>query len=318
MSKLMGIFLIVLILAGCSDQYTPNDQNNNPDALPQQSLESSQTAPADPSPVPSLPATAAPVSAYLETGKLQSTFGFADGEGKHILITRDDQGERNEMALLNTAIGDSGNVLSVKFEKWQGGNENNNGRELSSNFANLPGFLFTLEEGSAVPDETYYLTDRAEFNLQSLLLIEPAAVNQEPSAIEESVRSDIKAGKKREIKQIWKLAELSADRQLYLVQFVRQGKDMLFSLVLKKGNGFTFKDYPAVIQDDENSVWRVDDGGVVTPEMFSILFAAETSKGLLLGLNWRGAEGVNTFFLKQEGDSFEEMDIQYSRYTSPQ
>lgn len=59
-------------------------------------------------------------------------------------------------------------------------------------------------------------------------------------------------------------------------------------------------DYPAVIQGDEYSVWRVDDGGEVMPEMFSILFAAETLNGPLLGLNWWGSEGVNTFFLKKK------------------
>ncbi|MNC03441.1 hypothetical protein D3C75_508480 [compost metagenome] len=92
---------------------------------------------------------------------------------------------------------------------------------------------------------------------------------------------------------------------------------MLFSLVLEDKVGLTFMDYPAVIQGDEYSVWRVDDGGEVIPEMFSILFAAETAEGSLLGMEWWGAEGVNTFFLKKEGDVFKEMDIQYGRYTSP-
>jgi hypothetical protein len=92
---------------------------------------------------------------------------------------------------------------------------------------------------------------------------------------------------------------------------------MLFSLVMQDKDVLNFMDYPAVIQGDEYSVWRVDDGGEVRPEMFSILFAAETSEGPLFGMNWWGAEGVNTFFLHKEGDSFKEMDIQYGRYTSP-
>lgn len=92
---------------------------------------------------------------------------------------------------------------------------------------------------------------------------------------------------------------------------------MLFSLVVEDGGKLKFVDYPAVVQEDEYSVWRVDDGGEVMPEMFSLLFAAETTDGLLLGLNWWGAEGINSFFLSRKGDAFKELDIQYSRYTSP-
>ncbi|QQZ59420.1 hypothetical protein JI735_22565 [Paenibacillus sonchi] len=48
-------------------------------------------------------------------------------------------------------------------------------------------------------------------------------------------------------------------------------------------------------RDDEFSVWRVDDGGEITSGMFSLLFAARTANGVALGVNWRGAEGVNSF-----------------------
>ncbi|MNI97403.1 hypothetical protein D3C73_1560490 [compost metagenome] len=92
---------------------------------------------------------------------------------------------------------------------------------------------------------------------------------------------------------------------------------MLFSLVLREGNELSFMDYPAEIKDDAYSVWRVDDGGEVTPDMFSLLFAAKTANGLALGLEWWGAEGVNSFFLLQQGAGIKEMDIQYGRYTSP-
>lgn len=53
---------------------------------------------------------------------------------------------------------------------------------------------------------------------------------------------------------------------------------MLFSLVLEDKVGLTFMDYPAVIQGDEFSVWRVDDGGEVIPEMFSILLRRKPLK----------------------------------------
>jgi len=317
MRKSMGILVLSLILAGCTERSSNSSTDRNAGNLPQQSAGSEQTAAANASPQPSPTVTASSAPAYLDTGKLGEVFGFADAEGRHILVTREDQGELADMEQLDTALGDNGKVLSVQFEKWQDGNAGTNGRELANNFANLPGYIFKLESGAAAPDETYYLTNQAGFNLKSLVPVELPAVTQETSAVEDSVRNEITAAQKRDIQQIWMLAELSADRRLYIVQFVREDKDMLFSIVLKEGSRLAFKDYPAVIQNDEYSVWRVDDGGEIVPEMFSVLFAAMTPDGLLLALNWWGAEGVNTFFLNQEGDMFKELDIQYSRYTSP-
>lgn len=161
------------------------------------------------------------------------------------------------------------------------------------------------------------MADSAEFKLKSLLEIQPAATDRGQLSADDPLRKSISAVKQREIKAAWKLADLPPDRGLYLVQFVRQNKNMLFSLVVEDGGKLKFMDYPAVVQEDEYSVWRVDDGGEVLPEMFSLLFAAETTDGLLLGLNWWGAEGINSFFLSQEGDTFKELDIQYGRYTSP-
>lgn len=318
MNKLMLSIFIVLILAGCSSNNSLTSDGEHVESTPEQSAETVQAPPtlppsAEPSPTSSIQQT----EAYLDTEKLRANFGFADAEGRNILVTGHEKGLDQEMAQLNEAIGDQGKVLKVKFNKWQDGTGNSNGREMAHNFENLAGYLYMVEEESATPDETYYLTDQTDFNADSLVPIEPVEVNQAAVVIDKNVRERITASKNREIQKIWKLADLSTDRQLFLVQFVRLDQDMLFSLVWKEKDELTFMDYPAVIQGDEYSVWRVDDGGEVIPEMFSILFAAETSEGPLLGMNWWGSEGVNTFFLRKEGDSFKEMDIQYGRYTSP-
>lgn len=208
-------------------------------------------------------------------------------------------------------------MLAVKLEKWQTGNENNNGRELANNIPNMSGYLFKVEGDAAKRDETYVLVDSAVFPQAALLELQPADLAGPQLAADDPLRKSIAAAKGRKIKAAWKLAGLGPDRQLYLVQFVRQDKDMLFSLVLEEDGKLSFKDYPAKITDNEYSVWRVDDGGEVSPQMFSLLFAAQAAEGMLLGLNWWGAEGVNSFFLKQEGNGFTELTIEYGRYTSP-
>ncbi|MNC24083.1 hypothetical protein D3C75_721250 [compost metagenome] len=224
------------------------------------------------------------------------------------------------MKLLNTAVGNNGQVLSVALEKWQPGSADSNGRDMANNFANLSGYVFTVEDGRAASDETYYLASSAEFNRASLLALKPSADNPQQLGANDPVRQQILALKQRDIQSAWKLADLSdrpEDLHLYVVQFVKQDKNLLFSLVLQKGPELSFMDYPAVVQDDESSGWRVDDGGEITPGMFSLLFAARTANGVLLGVNWWGAEGVNSFFLLQQGAGFKEMDISYGRYTSP-
>lgn len=318
MKKLIAGMVIILMLVGCSSQSTITSDGEHPKTTPEQSEEAIQASPSiSPSAEPTIETSIHQTANYLDAEKLKANFGFADAEGKNILVTGYDKGLDQEMAQLNEAIGDQGKVLKVKFNKWLEGTDDSNGREMSHNFVNLAGYLYTVEEGSATPDETYYLTDQAEFNEDSLILVDEPEVKQTQEAVEESVEQRITAYKSRDIQYIWQLADLSEDRQLYLVQFTRLDQDMLFSIVLADKDELTFMDYPAVIEGDEYSVWRVDDGGEILPEMFSILFAAETINGPLIGLNWWGSEGVNTFFLNKEGDTFKEMDIHYGRYTSP-
>lgn len=75
----------------------------------------------------------------METARLHPTFGFADAEGKQILMTREEDIEMEQMKSLNTAVGNNGQILTLTFEKWQAGSENSNGRESANNFANLRG-----------------------------------------------------------------------------------------------------------------------------------------------------------------------------------
>ncbi|MFC3748645.1 hypothetical protein [Paenibacillus sp. GCM10012306] len=323
MKKIAGMTLtavLAVMLAGCSAvNHTGNTQSGG-NVTQQASSSPAATQTASPEPVAEASPTAenAGTAEVLDTGKLSENFGFADAEGKQILVTAQEEGQDKALSLLDRAIGNNGQVLSVKYVKWQPGSDEGTGREMAHNFAHLPGYLFTVEEGNAFPDATYYLTAGADFNTKSLLDVTPANEDfANPPVVGEDVQKAISAVKKRGIQSIGKIADLSPDRELYVVQFVRQDKDMLFSLVLKEGESLAFMDYPAVAQDDDYSVWRVDDGGEVTPDMFSVLFAAQKADGVLLGINWWGAEGVNTFFLDQHGATFKELDIQYGRYTSP-
>lgn len=316
------VLAVPLSLAGCTG--SEQDRNaNQGDGSPVASATAAASAGASTA-APAAAATqtpgpaATPVpAAVLDPAALQPVFGFAGEAGKQILVTRDNNDGEEQMQALNTAIGSGGQVLTISFEQWQEGNDQSNGRELAGNLPNLSGYVFNVVGGAAKPDETYYLADSSAFNQAALVTVEPAPAEAEQLPEADPVRSSITEAKQREIMSAWKLASLPPGRELYLVQFVRQHQDMLFSLVLEEDGKLSFMDYPAEITGNEYSVWRVDDGGEVIPQMLSLLFAARTADGLLLGVNWLGAEGINSFFLAQSGESFRELDIQYSRYTSP-
>ncbi|WP_342565744.1 hypothetical protein NST84_11735 [Paenibacillus sp. FSL R7-0345] len=319
---LPAVMAITLGLAGCAGSGGGQNADRggvSPAASAAAAASGTSAAAASPAAAEQTPAqadTTAP-AAVIDPAALQPVLGFAGEAGKQILVTREGNDEQAQMEALDTAIGSGGQVFKVRFEQWQEGSDQNNGRELAANLHNLSGYVFTVEGGAAAPDDTYYLADSSAFNLETLVPVEPASseAGQLPEA--DPVRKSIAEAKQREIMSAWKLASLPPGRELYLVQFVRQDKDMLFSLVLEDNGKLSFMDYPAEITDNEYSVWRVDDGGEVVPQMFSLLFAAETQGGLLLGINWLGAEGINSFFLSQTGETLKELDIQYSRYTSP-
>lgn len=311
-----GIAAVMLMLAGCSGPAASGGDNNHVvPAEPRQPVENT-TKTAVPQPSPSAEVTAS--AEVLKPEALKEHFGFADEAGKYILLTGTEEGQEETLSPLNRAIGKDGQELHVSFVKWQPGSGDSNGRDMANNFAHVPGYLFQVEEGSATADETYYLADAKDFNTRSLLEVKPVDPEHSKETAADDVKKAIAEAKKREIQYIGKIADFSPGGQLYAVQFVRQKQDMLFSLVLQEGDSFVFMDYPAVIENgNEYSVWRVDDGGEITADMFSVLFAARTRDGVLLGINWWGAEGVNTFFLNQQGHRFKELDIQYGRYTSP-
>ncbi|CQR55176.1 hypothetical protein [Paenibacillus riograndensis] len=332
----MAAVVLLLVAAGCSTQ-EGSTNGGHPGTSPAAAGQTPQVTPLSPAAThrpeaaheatpgtsggnSSAPANTAVPAASLDPAKLSSSFGFADSSGKRILAASDDDNRLDQIKSLNTAVGNNGQVLSVALEKWQPGSADSNGRDMANNFANLSGYVFTVEDGKAAADETYYLANSAELDRGSLLAVKPSADNAQQLDADDPVRKQILALKKRGIQSIWKLADLSdvpEDLHLYVVQFVRQNTDMLFSLVLQKGPELSFMDYPAVTRDDEFSVWRVDDGGEITPGMFSLLFAARTANGVALGVNWWGAEGVNSFFLLQQDAGFKDTGIEYGRYTSP-
>jgi hypothetical protein len=247
---------------------------------------------------------------YINISQLSNLFGFTNEDGKQIIST-DYSEQTQSITKMNKAIGENGNILDIQYLKSQEKNEKDNGRQTSQNFDNLSGQIFEVIQGEAKENETYYLINDMEFNINAILKSQDG--NHSEIAIE--AKEQIEEAKGRKVKSGWEIGSIESDKAVYLVQFEREKDDMLASIVMKTPTTLVFKDYPA--EYNEMSTWRVDDGGNIYPEMFSVLLAAKTESGILLGIKWSAFEGENVTLLLEKDDNFEDLNIEASRYTSP-
>lgn len=291
MRKLALLIGVMLAIGGCSDSNLDTAKQESIVKVPIQT--DKQTAkPAD-------------QEQLLDTAALTDTYSFADLTGKYLIAFTG----RQDMNL-NKAIGEGGKVLDVKFIKKQSGSDKDDGRQWANNFDNLEGLIFEVVGGQASPDQTYYLVNDRKMNIKAVIPV----TSEVKSGVEDSVKQGIQKMKSLQIEKIWEIGHVGSD-QIYLAQFKKKGKKVTASVILRHGSQMVTKDY--VADYDPNSTWRVDDGGEVTPDMFSFLFAASTKNGLLLGMEWAGPEGKNAFFLNQTDKALVELEIKGGRYMSP-
>lgn len=309
MNKFMLILLLAILVSGCTSRKIIEEK-------------STQQVPETITPSASGPVTPTQEqSASIESPNHQNmtelkntSFGFADETGKYIIIVEQEEDvevDQTSIQQLNQAMGENSDVLTIRYVKHQSRNDQDNGRQAAHNFNNLEGELFEIVEGTAKPDASYYLINDNEFLSESLIAIHPVEP-QDPAAI---IKDEIMITKNRTIANSWQIAALETGEPIFLVRFERQEDQMLASLVMKQEEKWVFMDYPATY--NEGSTWRVDDGGEISPDMFSFLFAAHSDKGIMLGVKWLGAEGENSSILQQTGVRFVETGINSSRYLSP-
>ncbi|MFF2089621.1 hypothetical protein [Paenibacillus sp. NPDC058174] len=299
----------VLVLSGCgtaspkatssvspSPSTAVSNETPTPASTPEQTPEPSET--------PNSPDKLADLS-VLSKG----IFGFANSTGSKLLAEWGDGGEPPKGNLI--AIGDQGRVVTVTYAGSQEETEADNGRQTSQNFDQSRGWLYDVIGGNATDNESYFIIDKTLLNENMLLPLRGAEQQTEPAAL----KADIEKLKGRKVESVSPLQQIGADQHAYLVVFAREGDDMLASLAFSDGVQWVFHDFPATY--DENSTWRVDDGGVIEPEYFSFLLAAATESGFLVGYKWMGAEGENVDFLSIADGKATEIKPGYGRYMSP-
>jgi len=102
-----------------------------------------------------------------------------------------------------------------------------------------------------------------------------------------------------------------------LGEFERSGQNALASDVLLDRDRLLFADYPATFRADGQDLWRVDDGGKLSPAGFQVVFVAQDGQQYGLALSWAGTEGrsLAVFLLSGSGSALDRVIDDYWYHT---
>lgn len=209
-------------------------------------------------------------------------FGLRDPSGSRLLLIP----TMARPELLKTALCSNGRGVPVQFARRQIEGANANGRQTSSNFDKLAGNVFTVLGNPVDRDAICFIASDA-------LLVGSTALNfTAPDRPESCLQPERFARlRDRPVVHCWPIARMSPERQVVLVEFERRGKDALASLVLVDGSRALFADVPAEFRGAGQDLWRVDDGGVLSPSGLQVVCALQRGSVYALGTAWAGAEG---------------------------
>lgn len=301
--SIIGVILAVLV-SGCAGEDTGREPRNS---------EESSALPAPAEERKWQDAGETKTRGSIDIAELrEGQFGFADTTGKR-MITLDGEKHSNPSASYDLAIGDSGTVLKVRYQNAQQADSQDNGRATMYNFDHMAGKVYAVTEGTAKPNETYFLIsgengidDDDDFSVDS---------SGKGRTADDPLIQRIEAGKRRNIVKAEEVASIGEDGKLFLAEFEKQGNDRLASLIWQVGEELLFYDISAV--DDANFSWRVDDQGEIRASDFNVMYGATGQNGRILAVSWLGAEGENSFILAQEGSSLIDTEIRGGRYMAP-
>jgi hypothetical protein len=222
-------------------------------------------------------------------------FGLPDQSGRRLLVVP----KLARPELLNTALCSGGRRATVRFERRhvEGAND---GRQTWRNFDTLPGSAYAVLGNTVDPDAPCFLASQALLERSTVLSI------AEPTGSGACLHADRFAARRdRPVVHCWPLARLGPEKEVALLEFERRGPDALASLVLVDGARMVFADVPAKFRGAGESLWRVDDGGVLTPEAVKIVCALQRGGSYALGTAWAGAEGhVLSLWISEGGERF--------------
>jgi hypothetical protein len=214
---------------------------------------------------------------------------------------------------IRVALCGDGTAFPVRYARHQTPKPTDTGRQVAANFDNMGGDVFRVTSGRPSGDQTCYLAPDSEL-VATQLSVRAAA----SSACSPSVRQDLAAIKQRSLLNCWPMASVQPSIQVVAAEFAHVDRSALASIVLVTNSGLLFQDFPATYSGPEGDTWRADDGGVFSPEGFSVLFLCQVRGVYVMALTWAASEGENAYLLVADSaDAFRTVSHAY-RYWVPQ
>lgn len=233
-------------------------------------------------------------------------FGFYDKSGYRILVLG---GGQTPFAMKKPqAILPLNQNLPVTYETTQTREAGSSGRQTAANFDRLAGHVLR-SQAPGIPNQSVLLAEDTFWADRQLISGEKAQPPLAPLQLQQ-----IEALRQRAVEQTWGLLQANDGTQLHLVLFQRDGDQALASLVLLLPDRILFRDFPATYRG--NSTWRVDDGGLILPIQFRILYLGRIKGRVELAYEFLGAEGILIDFVTED-KGFLVQTARASRYTSP-
>jgi hypothetical protein len=209
-------------------------------------------------------------------------FGLPDQRGSRLLVIP----KLDRPELLKAALCSGGRRVPVQFERRQIEGATSDGRQTGSSFDRVAGSVFTVLGPTIDPDVPCFLVSEGLLAGRAVLSI--TAPEGSGACLQ---RGRFAMLRDRPVVHCWPLARLASEKQVALLEFERRGTDALASLVLVDGRRTMFADVPAEFRGPGEDLWRVDDGGVLSPQGLTIVCALQRGDWYALGTAWAGAEG---------------------------
>jgi hypothetical protein len=219
---------------------------------------------------------------------------------------------------IRTAYCAGGTSHPITFERRQLADGKGNGRQHSYQFEHLDGLVFRVTDDARLPEHDACFVAPDPF-AKALTVVPVVSLTRkswppETPACSASLTKELASRRKRAVAHCWAIAESPAlaSTQVALVEFARQGKDALASLVVVDGRTTVFADQQGDASRNEG-VWRVDDGGVLNPAQLRVVFLARRAGAWVFAVSWQAAEGESLMLFESVGDTFHQL-LQESWY----
>lgn len=227
--------------------------------------------------------------------KPQFLFAYADRTGTRLLTPGLETGGLDPRQF-DAALGEGGKLFRISHLGKQEGTDPN---QIAGRFANNAGHLFRITDGKVKENSSCLLIRRAEHPAAALAPCIPGgnAPEKDPGRLKK-----LSGSFGRKLVTAWLLAGGADGSRLHLVLYERNKSGALAALAWTREGKTLFHAMPG--RDDPGSTWRVDDGGEIGPDAFTVLCLLRSP---FFAIAWDGAEGQSLIVYSAQDGTLKEV-----------